>query len=161
MDARKKLKMALGFDLPSATDIVRREDYKTDAEYYRALVDVSAKINDPVVKNELRKAAREQVDLDEKAVREQQRKEHAQIRSQITLDSVDEENVNREATRLAHSDLAAGKISASQLGARIMHHAEALTDKRKDELASSAQFNAAIREQIRRVMITQDSQTRD
>ena len=55
---KKKLVAALGMNMPSVHDIVKRENYKTEEEYLSALVETSSKLNNPEVKAALREAKR-------------------------------------------------------------------------------------------------------
>ena len=148
-DLNEKARLSLGLNMPSANDLIRREDFKSDVEYKRALVDMAAKLNDPEVRRALRNDASEQAEQDEREARKQQEEEHARIRRSVTIDDMDRRNIDKEATRLAHADVAAGRISPSELGARIVEHAEKLTSKRKEEKASAEQLNAMIRAQWR------------
>ena len=145
-----KVKQSLGLNMPSANDLIRRGDFKSETDYLRALVEMSERLNNPDVRRALRNAANEQAEQDEKDAKKQRKKEYDRIRSAVTLDELDKRNIDREATRLARTDIAAGTIPPSELGARIVEHADRLTNKRKDELAAAAQFNATIREQWRK-----------
>ena len=70
------------------------------------------------------------------------------IRKGITLDELDQQNVDAEAQRLAKIELAQGKIMASEYGDAILRHADKLTEKAKDRKAENLMFNAMIRKQI-------------
>ena len=66
----------------------------------------------------------------------------------MSLDSVDKHNIDEEAAALAHRDLSANRIAASDLGATIEKYAAELTEKAKDSKASNALFNAMLRGQL-------------
>ncbi len=144
-NSKEKLRAALGMNTPEATDIIKRNDYKTQAEYLSALVEFSSKLNDPDVKRALRMAEREQVEEDEQEVRKAQRKEYGELLKAVELGELDQKAVEREATRLAHDDLAAGRIGVSEHGERIIKYAKELTEKRRQEIATAKQFNDSIR----------------
>lgn len=63
----------------------------------------------------------------------------------MSLDSVDQKNIDTEAADLAHRDLAAGRISASALGATIEQYARDLSEKKKDSKAANQLFNQLLR----------------
>ena len=146
----EKCAAALGLNMPSVDEIIKREDYKTDAEYLSALVDFSYKMDSPEVKRALRRAGRNEVAENEAAIRKEQREEYASIRQSVKLDSTDEEAINKEAERLAQADLAKGKIKYSQLGKAVKEYGDALTAKRKDEIASKHQFNGLLRKTVKK-----------
>ena len=141
---KEKCAVALGLNMPSVDEIVKREDYKTDGEYYSALVDVSFKMNSPEVKRALRRAGRNDIAENEAEIRKEQRKEYAHIRDSVKLDSTDESMIDEEARRLAQADLAKGKITYSQFGKAVKEYGDALTAKRKDERATKEQFNGLL-----------------
>ena len=63
----------------------------------------------------------------------------------MSLDSVDQKNIDTEAADLARRDLAAGRISASALGATIEQYARDLSEKKKDSKAANQLFNKLLR----------------
>lgn len=83
--------------------------------------------------------------LVESAAREAQSAAYKTIRANASLDGLDRRNIDTEAADLARRDLAANRITASDLGAAIERHAAELSEKRKDEKASAQLFNAMIR----------------
>lgn len=146
----ERLASMFGLNMPTVDDIVKREDYKSEAEYLAALVDFSAKLDKPEVQRALRRAGRERIAENDEAIRKEQREEYASIRQSVKLDSVDEESINKEAERLAQADLAEGKIKYSQLGKAMKEYGDALTAKRKDEIASKQQFNGLLRKTVKK-----------
>ncbi len=146
----ERLASMFGLNMPTVDDIVKREDYKSEAEYLTALVDFSSKMDNPEVQRALRRAGREKVAESDEAIRKEQREEYASIRQSVKLDSTDEEAINKEAERLAQADLAKGKIKYSQLGRAVKEYGDALTAKRKDEIASKHQFNGLLRKTVRK-----------
>ena len=145
---KEKLVSQLGFNAPSAADLVSRDDYDTEEEYLSALVTTAAKLDSPEVKRALRQAGRERMEIDEEAERERQRKEYKFIRGSVKLDSTDKQNITREATSRARADLAAGKISPFELGERIAAYTESLAKDTKDRKAANQQINAQLRREL-------------
>lgn len=142
---KEKMRAALGMNMPEATDIIKRDNYKTDEAYLSALVEFSAKLKDPEVQRTLRKAEREQIEYNEEEVRKAQQKEYDELLKTVELGELDQKAVEQEATQRAHDDLAAGKIGVSEHGERIIQYARELTDKRKHEIAAAKQFNNSLR----------------
>lgn len=139
---------AFGLNQKSVFDIVRREDYRTEAEYIQALSDTSKAMETPEYHRAARKAAEEKQRRNEAAIREAQRREFAEIRRGVKLTPMEQEQIDKQAADMARADLASGKIFASGLGARIEEYAERLADKAKDSKASSMQFNNFIRQEM-------------
>ena len=149
----EKLSVALGLNQRSVFDIVRREDYRTEAEYIKALSDTSKAMRTPEYQRAARKAAEEQQRRDEAATRAEQRKEFESIRRGVKLTPMEQEQIDRKAANMARADLAAGKIGASELGATIEGYAGQLADKAKDSKACSMQFNNFIRQEMNRATV--------
>ncbi len=145
---RDKAASALGFDAPSVLDVVKREAYPDDAAYIRALVETQKAMDDPAYTELRRKEREEQQRKLEKETREAQRREFESIRAGIQLTQMQREAIDKQAAEMARADLAAGKIGASELGRTIEEYAAKLADKIKDSEASSAQFNAFLRNAI-------------
>lgn len=141
----EKVAAALGFNQPSALDVVRREEFKSDADYIHALTETQAKMDDPEYQRAARKVAEEDRRRQEKAIREEQRKEYSEILKTVKLSDLDRRTVDTQAAELARRDLAAGRIFASDLAGRIEHYAEELTEKKKRDLAAGIQFNRCLR----------------
>lgn len=144
----EKAKAALGLDLSSALDLCNRNDYDTDEQYLDACTRAELERSNPEYR-----AARSRLKTEYRARQEaEQRKAQAEnyktIRSSVSLDSVDQHNIDTEAAELARRDLAANRISASELGATIEHYARELSEKKKDSKASNALFNAMLRGQM-------------
>ena len=144
-ELKSKAVTALGFDMPSAGDLVKREDYKTDAEFYMALSAMDDRLNNPSFRAAIRKGRAEHRTEDERAERIRQLNEFKQYKREAELGEFEKKEIDQQATQLAYHELAVGKIRASELGARIADHAEKLTDKRLNQKASSAQINALFR----------------
>ena len=144
----EKAKAAFGFDLSSALDLVKRSDYETDEQYLDACARAELERSSPEYR-----AARSRLKAEYRARQEaEQRKAQAEnykaIRSSVSLDSVDQHNIDTEAAELARRDLAANRISASEMGVTIERYAQELSEKKKDSKASNALFNAMLRGQI-------------
>ena len=146
---QEKAAAAFGFNQPNPEDIIQREDYESDTEYAVALARMTQIMSTPEYRSAARKAGVVAQRKTEDEEREQQREEFARIRKEVTLDSIDQQNVDEEAERLAKMDLAQGKIRASEFSDAILNHAEKLTKKAKDRKAENLMFNAMIRKQLR------------
>lgn len=145
---REKAKAALGFDLSSALDLVKRGDFDSDEAYLDACTRAELERSSPEYR-----AARSRLKAEYRARQEEQeRKAQAEnykaIRANIGLDSVDKRNIDERAADLARRDLAANRIPASELGATIERYAQELSEKKKDSKASNALFNAMLRGQL-------------
>ena len=141
----EKAATAFGFNQPSALDIVHREDYENDVAYIHALTEAQAKMDNPEYQRAARKVAEEDRRRQEKAIREEQRKEYSEILKTVKLSDLDRRTVDTQAAEMARRDLAAGRIFASDLAGRIEHYAEELTEKKKRDLAAGIQFNRCLR----------------
>lgn len=84
----------------------------------------------------------------EERERKAQDEAYKTIRAAVTLDGIDQRNIDEKAADLARRDLAAGHIAASGLGDAIAKHAEKLGEERKTEKASAQMFNAMLRGQV-------------
>ena len=147
---KARLEAALGVNMPTAAELVRREDYKTELEYLSALADMAVKLENPDVKRALRQSGRASVDEQEADVRAKQREEYARIRAEVQLDQLDEAEINHEATRRAREDMASGKIQFSGMGEAIERYGKELTEQRKDAKASQQQFNEYLRSTVKK-----------
>lgn len=144
---REKAKAALGLDLTSALDIVNRGDYADDEQYLDAAVKAEMERSNPeyrAIRSRLKAELRQRTEQEE---RKAQSEAYKAIRAGVSLDSVDQKNIDTEAADLARRDLAAGRISASTLGATIEQYARDLSEKKKDSKAANQLFNAMLRGQ--------------
>lgn len=144
---REKAKAALGLDLTSALDIVNRGDYADDEQYLDAAVKAEMERSNPeyrAIRSRLKAELRQRTEQEE---RKAQSEAYKAIRAGVSLDSVDQKNIDTEAADLARRDLAAGRISASTLGATIEQYAHDLSEKKKDSKAANQLFNAMLRGQ--------------
>lgn len=144
----EKAKALFGLDMPSALDLVKRGDYDSDEAYLDACARAELERSSPEYR-----AARSRLKAEYRARQEaQERKAQAEnykaIRSSVSLDSVDQHNIDEEAAELARRDLAANRIVASELGKAIAKYAQELSEKKKDSKASNALFNAMLRGQM-------------
>ena len=145
---KEKARAALGLDLSSALDLVSRSDYPDDEAYLDTCARMELERSSPEYR-----AARSRLKAEYRARQEEQeRKAQAEnykaIRSSVGLDDLDRRNIDAEAAGLARRDLAAGRISASMLGATIEQYARNLSEKKKDSKASNVLFNAMLRGQM-------------
>ena len=144
---REKAKAASGLDLTSALDIVNSGDYADDEQYLDAAVKAEMERSNPeyrAIRSRLKAELRQRTEQEE---RKAQSEAYKAIRAGVSLDSVDQKNIDTEAADLARRDLAAGRISASTLGATIEQYARDLSEKKKDSKAANQLFNAMLRGQ--------------
>lgn len=142
---KAKAASAFGLDQPSALDVVHRENYKSDVDYIHALTETQAKMDNPEYQKAARKVAAEDRRRQEEEIRKAQRREYDEILKSVKLDDIDKRAIDKEAAQEARRDLAAGKITLSELGQRIESYGEKLTDQKRRERAASIQFNRCLR----------------
>lgn len=145
---REKARAALGLDLSSALDLVSRSDYDSEEAYLDAATKAELKRNNPEyrsIRSRLKAELRQRTEQEE---RKAQGEAYKAIRAAVTLDSIDQRNIDEKAADLARQDLAAGRIAASGLGDAIAKYAEKLGEERKTEKASAQMFNALMRGQL-------------
>lgn len=148
IETREKARAALGLDLSSALDLVNRSDYPDEESYLDAATRAELERSSPEyrsTRSRLKAELRQRTEQEERKV---QGEAYKAIRAGVSLDSVDQKNIDAEAADLARRDLAAGRISASALGATIEQYARDLSEKKKDSKASNALFNAMLRGQM-------------
>ncbi len=144
-DVRAKAAHALGLDVGSVLDQVKRQDFVTDEDYLDACTKKALEQQTPEYRQTYRRLSDELAQRRETEQREAQAKQFAALRKDVTLNSVELDGIEREARRLAQIDLAAGRIFLHQLGESISQYAECLTDQAKDEKAARQQMNAIFR----------------
>lgn len=140
-----KVAEKLGFDQVSAFQLVDRSKYTDDESYLDAVIKVEMERSSPeyrAARQRVKAQYREKMERDQ---REKQETAYKEIRSTVQIDSVDIKEIDAQAAELAKRDLAAGRISASELGTAIAHYADQLTEKRKDTKASNRLFNDMLR----------------
>ena len=147
---KDKAAAALGLGAQSAFDVVKREDFKSEAEYIRALAETSKALESPEYQRARRRAAEEELRRKERETREKQREEFRRIRAGIKLTPHEQQQIDTKAAEMARADFAAGRIGASALGATIERYAAELEGKEIDAQASAQQFNAFIRDAMQR-----------
>lgn len=145
---KEKAKAALGFDLSSALDLVKRSDYDSDEQYLDACTRAELERSSPEYRSTRNRLKAEYRARQEAEQRQAQGEAYKAIRAGITLDDLDRRNIDEEAADLARRDLAANRIPASELGATIERYAQELSEKKKDSKASNALFNAVLRGKI-------------
>lgn len=145
---REKAKAALGFDLSSALDILKRGDYDSDEAYLDACTRAELERSSPEYRSTRNRLKAEYRARQEAEQRQAQGEAYKAIRAGITLDDLDRRNIDEEAADLARRDLAANRIPASELGATIERYAQELSEKKKDSKASNALFNSMLRGKI-------------
>ena len=81
----------------------------------------------------------------EENIKKAQEKEYERLKKEVALDPFEIEQIDREASRLAHDDLAKDKIRASELGAAIKRHSDELIESSKATKATNQLFNSIMR----------------
>ena len=145
---KEKAKAALGLDLSSALDLVKRSDYDSDEAYLDACARAEMERNSPEYRAVRKRLKAEYRQRTEEQERKAQGEAYRSIRAGVSLDSLDQRNIDQEAADLARRDLAANRIAASELGATIERYAKELSEKKKDSKASNVLFNAMLRGQM-------------
>lgn len=135
----------LGFDQPSALDLVSRSRYDSDDAYLDAVVKAEMERSDPKYQELRRKYSAEYRERKAEEDRKAHAERYAEIRSGVQLWDHDIRGVEEKATEMAHRDLAAGRIFASDLGKKIKEYSDSLTEKSKDEKAQNQLMTEIIR----------------
>lgn len=145
---REKIAEKMGLNQPSVFDLVDRRKYASDESYLDAVIKADIERNNPeyqAARRRLKAEYRQRQEMEQAAAREASYK---RIRAEVQLADLDRREIDAEAAEMARRDLAAGRISASGLGAAIEQYAEKLTEKRKDTKASNQLINAMLRGQV-------------
>ena len=147
-NVREKAKAAFGFDMSSALDLVKRSDYDSDEAYLDAAAKAELERSSPEYRAARSRLKAEYRARQEKEQRTAQNEAYKIIRAEVLLDALDRRKIDEQAADLARRDLAANRIAASELGRTVERYAQKLGEKRKDEKASGALFNAMLRGQM-------------
>ena len=147
-NVREKAKAAFGFDMSSALDLVKRSDYDSDEAYLDAAAKAELERSSPEYRAARSRLKAEYRARQEKEQRTAQNEAYKSIRAEVLLDALDRRKIDEQAADLARRDLAANRIAASELGRTVERYAQKLGEKRKDEKASGALFNAILRGQM-------------
>ena len=147
-NVREKAKAAFGFDMSSALDLVKRSDYDSDEAYLDAAAKAELERSSPEYRAARSRLKAEYRARQEKEQRTAQNEAYKSIRAEVLLDALDRRKIDEQAADLARRDLAANRIAASELGRTVERYAQKLGEKRKDEKASGALFNALLRGQM-------------
>lgn len=147
-NVREKAKAAFGFDMSSALDLVKRSDYDSDEAYLDAAAKAELERSSPEYRGARSRLKAEYRARQEKEQRTAQNEAYKSIRAEVLLDALDRRKIDEQAADLARRDLAANRIAASELGRTVERYAQKLGEKRKDEKASGALFNAMLRGQM-------------
>ena len=147
-NVREKAKAAFGFDMSSALDLVKRSDYDSDEAYLDATAKAELERSSPEYRAARSRLKAEYRARQEKEQRTAQNEAYKSIRAEVLLDALDRRKIDEQAADLARRDLAANRIAASELGRTVERYAQKLGEKRKDEKASGALFNAMLRGQM-------------
>ena len=147
-NVREKAKAAFGFDMSSALDLVKRSDYDSDEAYLDAAAKAELERSSPEYRAARSRLKAEYRARQEKEQRTAQNEAYKSIRAEVLLDALDRRKIDEQAADLARRDLAANRIAAAELGRTVERYAQKLGEKRKDEKASGALFNAMLRGQM-------------
>ena len=147
-NVREKAKAAFGFDMSSALDLVKRSDYDSDEAYLDAAAKAELERSSPEYRAARSRLKAEYRARQEKEQRTAQNEAYKSVRAEVLLDALDRRKIDEQAADLARRDLAANRIAASELGRTVERYAQKLGEKRKDEKASGALFNAMLRGQM-------------
>ena len=147
-NVREKAKAAFGFDMSSALDLVKCSDYDSDEAYLDAAAKAELERSSPEYRAARSRLKAEYRARQEKEQRTAQNEAYKSIRAEVLLDALDRRKIDEQAADLARRDLAANRIAASELGRTVERYAQKLGEKRKDEKASGALFNAMLRGQM-------------
>ena len=147
-NVREKAKAAFGFDMSSALGLVKRSDYDSDEAYLDAAAKAELERSSPEYRAARSRLKAEYRARQEKEQRTAQNEAYKSIRAEVLLDALDRRKIDEQAADLARRDLAANRIAASELGRTVERYAQKLGEKRKDEKASGALFNAMLRGQM-------------
>ena len=147
-NVREKAKAAFGFDMSSALDLVKRSDYDSDEAYLDAAAKAELERSSPEYRAARSRLKAEYRARQEKEQRPAQNEAYKSIRAEVLLDALDRRKIDEQAADLARRDLAANRIAASELDRTVERYAQKLGEKRKDEKASGALFNAMLRGQM-------------
>lgn len=145
---RERVSAAFGFDEPSALDLVDRSSFANEDAFWDAAVTAEMERSNPeyrAIRSRLKNELRERTEREQ---REKQSQVYSTIRAGVALDDLDKRNIDQQAAELARRDLAAGRISASALGATIEQYARDLSEKKKDSKAANQLFNSMLRGEL-------------
>ena len=142
---KEKAKTAFGFDMSSALDLVKRSNYDSDEAYLDAAAKAELERSSPEYRAARSRLKAEYRARQEKEQRAAQNEAYKSIRAEVSLDALDRRTIDEQAADLARRDLAANRIAASELGRTVERYAAELGEKRKNEKASAAMFNAMMR----------------
>lgn len=144
--AAENLAFAISAAGVSANDLVRREDYETEAEYYVALGQTGAALNDPKVRSAILKAEAEKRSREREA---EHRAETERIRERArTLELTDEQRdaITSKAMEQAAREYARGDLDPRKTLAQRQRELAANIEKQeRRRIAGNEAANAAIR----------------
>ena len=126
-------------------EIIKRADYKTDGEYLMALADFEAKMQTPEFRQAMAKVTQREREKADARAREEQRKQYAEIRKGLKLDSYERETVDKQARAQAEAEYRAGRITSAEVGTKACQYAAALEKAALDRKANNMQTNDFIR----------------
>jgi hypothetical protein len=132
----------------SVFEIVNRDDYKTEADYIKALYDTQQIMASDTYREYHRKELAAARAAEAERITAAQNKAFSEARGSVSLSKDELTRIDDEAQRRAKIDLARGDIQCHELGARISEYASYMTERKKDGIAAGSLFNAILRGQI-------------
>lgn len=144
-NVKKRIGASLGMGQPSAFDLVDRNAYDSDTAYIAALAAKQKELDSPEYQDAMRKVARERAYREEQEAIARDRKHHAELRASAELSSYDMKQINKASAEAAQREYHSGKIEVDAVRNRQSEISKQMEEKRKDEIATAAQFNEFIR----------------
>ena len=144
--AAERLAFALGAAGLSATDLVKRENYATDAEYYVALGQMGAALDDPKVRSAILKAEREQQDREFEAERKAQNERIRERAESWKLSDEQLDAIQSRAAAQAAREFSAGDLGNKSIAQRQREIEKELARKEKIAAVSNEFANKMIRD---------------
>lgn len=148
-DTRAKAVRALGFGRYDPSNLIKRENYKTEAEYLIAKSDFEARMSDPNFRASVLGVVQREVDEREEAAAakalEEQATRYQEIRKGVSLQEYEREEIDRRARDAARADFAAGRISSGMIARKAADYCKEFEEQALDQKASNIQINEMFR----------------
>ena len=143
-----KANRAFGFGDYDPSQFVKREDYKTEAEYLTARADFDSRYTaDPNFRATVRKVLQEREEEAKRKETEKNNERFKQIRKHVLLDEFERAHMDKEAVKMAQDDYASGKISSAQIGRKAHEYFNELEASALDKKAGHILMNELFRDQ--------------
>lgn len=146
-----KMKAAIGANIPTAFEAIRREDYANDDQYIDALAayDYERESADPRLKEIRRKYARLVMEQNEEKRREKQQARYAELKAATQLSYEEQQAVDKAAADAAVKAYNQGYIEAADVARATTSAAEKYKDAAISRKAGSAFLNELFREEYK------------